>query len=277
MKIITLEKKTEEEVRHTMNAAFSDYAVPLFFTSKDFGNMLHRLHIDLKDCLGVEDNGQLVALILKGKQQINGQTCYYNAGTGVIPSFRGNGLTVKMYHRFICDAQKGKAILEVLTDNMPAIKSYKKVGYTQKRVFNCFKGTVANIQLPETILVKEDTSLDFDQLEQARAFAPCWQKSTIYLKRDKVSKNISFFDKNDTKIGIAIYKIDGGINYFFIHKNYRRQGYGKLLLSEIQKRVDSDIRYINVDTTYKPLNNLLHAAGLTIHTTQFEMELAISN
>ncbi|MGB1041677.1 MAG: GNAT family N-acetyltransferase, partial [Flavobacteriales bacterium] len=124
----TLKSVSQQEVLSVFNKSFSDYFVSLQLSEKQFFEKLISNNIDFSLSVGAFENNKLVGFILHG---VNAKSVY-NSGTGVIPKRRGFGLTIRMY-KFILPILKSnqisKVVLEVITENIQAIKSYKKVGF----------------------------------------------------------------------------------------------------------------------------------------------------
>jgi ribosomal protein S18 acetylase RimI-like enzyme len=82
---------------------------------------------------------------LHGKQLIDGKLVVYNGGTGVIPENRKSGWVREMYDLILPVLKEQgaeKLVLEVITENVPAIKSYEKFGYTVSRKLKCYRGDI---------------------------------------------------------------------------------------------------------------------------------------
>lgn len=145
MTIKTLEGISSQEILEVFNHSFSDYFIPFKLTHEQLVDKMKADRTDLSLSVGAFENDKLVAFILHGFDTINNEKIVYNGGTGVIPENRGAGLTKQMYS-FILPLLKKKGIhkllLEVISNNVQAIKSYKKSGFKVKRTLTCYKGTI---------------------------------------------------------------------------------------------------------------------------------------
>ena len=128
---------------HTFNTAFADYYLPFHLTE---AQLLAKMRADKNSpalSVGAFDGDRLVGFMLHGVDTVNGRRTVYNGGTGVLPEYRGQGLTAQMYAQAIPVLKaKGidRVILEVISQNVPAIKSYERSGSQALREVACFKG-----------------------------------------------------------------------------------------------------------------------------------------
>lgn len=104
----------------------------------------------------------------------------YNNATGVIKGFRNQGLTQQMYN-FILPSLKKDNIrsiqLEVLDNNVAAIKAYKKVGFKKRRERHCYKGSVTIDTWSKDIIVKPLLDYDWQLFFTFWDLQPSWQNS----------------------------------------------------------------------------------------------------
>jgi ribosomal protein S18 acetylase RimI-like enzyme len=145
MKIQTLKKIPLPYLAKVFNVAFADYMLPFNLSTADLEAKMTSENINLEYSVGVFIEAELVGFMLIGTDISDDKIIAYNAGTGVIPEFRGQQFTQKMYD-FLFAHLKEKGItthqLEVITENERAITAYKKIGFEQRRRLSCFKGAV---------------------------------------------------------------------------------------------------------------------------------------
>lgn len=279
LKISTLENITFGEIAETFNLAFSDYFFPIKFNDEQLNAKFlsegGKLHLSV----GVFENEKLVAFILHFEDLIQGKKVIYNGGTGVIPEFRGNHLAAKMYEFILSKLKNEKAdkmILEVLSQNLVALKTYQNQGFKITRELNCFKGKINNFaqnNLDETCEIKKLTELNWDVLQTFWDFEPSWQNSVSvmhYLRKEIICIGI---EKENKCIGYLIYNPKmKRIHQIAVHKNFRNIGVGSHLLNFISAMEDGDLTIINVDSRIKNGKNFLEKRGLVNYTNQYEME-----
>lgn len=275
-KFDTLENSNPEEIVETFNTAFSDYFFPMKFTKEQLERkiLVEGGRLDLS--VGAFKNDKLIAFILHFADK---KAVVYNGGTGVVPDFRGNNLTSKMYEFIKPKLIANKfeiMILEVLTQNSPAIKTYQNQGFKITRKLSCFKGKLKSALILNTVHeIIELKEINWVLAQTFWDYTPTWQNS-IQTVNNLKEQNITFGIKNDGKIiGYLIYNPNAKrIQQLAVHKDYRNQGLGQLLLDAVSQ-VDSEIAVINVDSRDEVLRNFLQKNGLNNYTNQYEMELRL--
>ncbi|AVR46123.1 hypothetical protein C7S20_13130 [Christiangramia fulva] len=277
MNIQSLHNTSIIQLKNCFNASFANYAVPLKLTGEQLQQKFKNDNVDLRFSSGVFENEELKGFVFKAIDIQNGGKMCYNSGTGVLPEFRGQGLTSKMYE-FLLPKLKKEAvkscILEVIDSNIPAIKTYEKIGFKKVRELISFKG-IPQIKLPgpEGIKVQESV-FDLKGLEKLKDFEASWQNSGAAIERSK--ENLSFLSlkKNDEILGFAVFNpINGRISQFGIHQDHRRKGLGKFLFKKISQHLQGPVTIINVDSEHTASIDFLQNIQLDPFLTQYEMKM----
>lgn len=271
----TLESIALTELLHAFNTSFSDYLVPLHLTEQQLKDKIISDNIQLDLSAGAFDGNQLIGFILHGYDVIKGLKVVYNAGTGVIPSHRGNKITAQLYN-FILPVLKeigtDKILLEVITGNERAIKIYGKIGFEIIRTLNCNKGTIA-AQSPENYAIKNLNNYDWAQMQSFWDIHPSWQNSIRAVDSLKMTNISVGVYHNEEIAGYLIYNpISKKIQQFGVHKDNRKKGIAKKLFHHIATNYSEDVAVINVDDNSKATAGFLESLNLKPFVRQYEME-----
>ena len=142
LEVISLEKMNVQTIYRVFEDAFTDYFVTFEKNPQLHINRWLFMGVDFELSYGVKSDGQLVAFLLHAPRN----DVIMNLATGVRRDFQGKGLTSLLYKRILDEIPlKGfrKMQLEVITENVRAIKAYEKAGFTKVRKLLCWKGTAS--------------------------------------------------------------------------------------------------------------------------------------
>lgn len=279
MQISNLENVKSGGMVKTFNAAFADYFIRIELTEKTFAEKVAVENIFLEKSVGAFAEGKLVGFILLGIDEIEGNKTAYNGGTGVVPKFRGNNLTDKMYE-YVLPKLKEEDIyfhqLEVVTKNHAALKTYEKIGFETVRTLSCFKGIAAPTQINQDIKLKVLDEIDEQLFPQFWNSQPSWQNSISAIKRTKnLYKIVGAFDNSDL-VGYIIYANSGRVKQFAVKKDFRHSGIAQTLFAFAQKELnEKEILITNIDKTDRQTILFLKQLGLKSFLDQFEMMMEV--
>ena len=138
-----------------LNRGFEDYFIPIHFNPDMFSNMLRKDGIDLADSrvLVVDDQACGIALIARRR----GLRASRVAAMGIAKETRGKGAGSWFIKKLIADARKRgdrEMALEVIEQNEPAVKLYRKYG------FECMRRLVGYIHTDRGTAKIESRELD---------------------------------------------------------------------------------------------------------------------
>ncbi|MCG2461621.1 GNAT family N-acetyltransferase [Flavobacteriaceae bacterium F89] len=277
MEIKTLKGTGEKEILKVFNESFSDYFIPLQLTEEQLNSKILADKIKLDLSVGVFENGNLVAFILHGYDKINSEKIIYNGGTGVIPKNRGSGLTKQM-HRFILPVLKEKGInklyLEVIAENIQAIKSYKKSGYKVERELVCYKGEIRISKINNNLEIKELQNYNWNSIQSFWDISPTWQNSKNILNElRKTNISLAAYIENQLTGYVIFNPKNKRIQQIAINKNYRKQKVASTLLSKLIEDYGNTLWVINVDKSSKSVNAFFQKLGFEKNLEQLEMKL----
>lgn len=281
MEITTLEGVDTTRLVQTFNAAFADYFIPFHLSREQLHAKMLAERIDLSLSVGVFDQGTLTAFILHGFDTMDHKKVVYNGGTGVIPEKRGLGLTKKMYG-FILPllAKKGinTLLLEVITKNVPAITSYKQVGFRIKRELLCYTGKVEITSTNHRVEIKELTQYNWSLMKSFWDISPTWQHANHVLEALKNSTVSLGAYWEDQLVGYIIFNpVNKRILQLSVSREFRKKHIASTLISTITKDYGSSLSVINVDAHSKSVHDALRTMGFNNNLNQFEMELNLEH
>jgi ribosomal protein S18 acetylase RimI-like enzyme len=274
-------------MRKVFNAAFEDYLVPIWLSEADFKRkLIDKTNISFKYSVGSYYDNQLVGFLFQTIEKYQNQKTAYNGGTGVIPTFRGNQLTYHMYQHiipFLIHKEVENCVLEVISNNKPAIRSYEKVGFRKSKFFHCLKLDMESSYLknaPRTgFRVIEPRKPKWDVYESFSDYDTSFLDTFIMLRKNRKSETILEAYDGDDLVGYIIYnKKMGRVGNIGVHKKHRGMGIGTFLL----KRMHADCRnkpiyILNVNERSYNLLNFFLRLGFKNDIDQFELKLKLSN
>lgn len=279
--ISTLEGITAKEIVTAFNLSFSDYFVPMQLTSEQLSVKFKSENFNPDYSVGAFNNGRLVGFILHFYDKVNGEIIIYNGGTGVIKEFRGQGLTQKMYAFIIPQLKKAgisHIVLEVLTQNIQAIKSYEKAGFLHNRILKCFKGQASVSNVNGEIDIEEALLYDWNRLILFWDFEPTWQNSIQTLENLKI-ENVLIYAKIANMIaGYLVYNPKTKrIQQIAVDKKFRRKGIASAMVRYLIQKHGTNLVLINVESGNLEITRFLEKIGLQNHIDQIELKCELKN
>lgn len=238
------------------------------------------------DCsVGAFDGDRLVGITLVGLDVWQGVPAAFDAGTGIIPEFRGGGLARQMFALAVPRLKERgvrQFLLEVLQVNKPAIKAYRKSGFEITRELDCYELPLSEWKPPLDAQIREIRPIDREQIATFRSHCdwhPSWENSFTSINRipDKI---VAFgaFDGSDCVGEIVYYPLLNWIVSLVVSKNHRREGIATALLSHFLAQLDpaiGTVRLTNVDHSDEVMATFFTSRGFRVFTTQYEMALAL--
>lgn len=276
MELRTLAQTPLSQITTAFNEAFSDYSIPLLFTEAGMAQKLKGEGIAKNYSAGAFDGDRLVGFILHGYDVVNGVRMVYNAGTGVVPSFRGKGLTKAMYNYSIPLLQHEGIrthLLEVIDNNHPAKKVYDAVGFQTVRKLGALRCTVPITAVVPSVEIRIIDALPSDG--NFISLTPTWQNSTASIYRDLESHELFGAFHAGELVGYAAYvPAAGRIKQVAVETAHRRQKIGTALLQYMQqKSATGSLLLTNVEEGYEPGIQFLNALGFEKFLGLYEMKL----
>jgi len=234
------------------------------------------------DCsVGASDGDRMVGITLVGLDNWQGIPAALDAGTGIVPEFRGGGLARRMFDLTVPRLKERgvrKFLLEVLQVNEPAIKAYRKSGFEITREFDCYELPRSEWKAPAKAQSYDIRPIDRQQIKSFRDHAdwyPSWENSFTSIDRipDKIVA-YGVFNGSECLGEIVYYPLLSWIMSLVVRRDHRREGIATSLLTHLLARLDSAIgtvRLTNIDRSDEIMTAFFGNRGFRVFTTQYEM------
>lgn len=274
------------QLYHATLEAFSDYVVPYQPTQESLRRMLLINGVDFKYSVGAFEGEKMVGFIVNAIGDWAGKRTVYNSGTGVIPEYRKQGISRKMFDFILPTLREIKVeqyLLEVISENKLALNLYQNLGFEIQRELSVFKKEdliCVDENLRENIEMKEIETLDWELFESFWTCHPAWQNSIDAVKRslsdETIVKTFLGAYSNQTLAGYAIgFHNSGNITQIAVGEAHRGKNFGRALVNALQKRIEKPLFVSNVDTKAKDASAFFKANNFSLLTTQYEMLLKL--
>jgi ribosomal protein S18 acetylase RimI-like enzyme len=260
--------------------AFSDYVVPFVLTEAQFRNHIILTAVDLERTVGCLDDDKVVGFSLNGFGEWDGKSTIYDAGTGVIPGHRRQGVSEAMFELMLPVFKRDgieQCLLEVVTTNAGAIKLYEKLGFHTVRelaLLQCDGKIISTIETPGNLEIREIDEPDWGTLTSFWNGAPSWQNSVEAVKRSNRMKRILGAFLDGKCVGYVVFSAKfGRVAQFGVDKAARNQGVGTALLRAIHDEMAEgfSMQVINIDKSLTSAMNFFQNCGFYERLSQHEM------
>ena len=264
----------------TFIEAFSDYVFPFALTETQFRNHIRLNAVDLEQTVGYVDNGNLVGFSLNGFGLWEGRTTVYDAGTGVIPAYRRQGISNAMFEMMLpVFAANGaeQFLLEVITTNDRAISLYEELGFQTVRelaLLQCDARVKVGQGFLPTAEIREITEPNWDLLTTFWDGRPSWQNSIDAVNRSLALKRILGAFIDGRCVGYIVFSAKfGRVSQIAVNKTYRNQGIGTLLVQKMQAETADgySLQMINIDKSLDAALSFFANRGFYERLSQYEM------
>lgn len=265
--------------------AFSDYQITINLTLEQFKKrFLDKLQLNLEMSAVALQHNQVIGFIFTHVGEYEGKLTAYNGGTGVVPDFRGKGLTMRMYDFLLPrfrEKQVEQCLLEAITTNLKALHVYQKIGFQKTKLFRCYsfmpeKYRLLPENLPE-VLVFEQKEPDWDLLQKFQDLRPSYLDQDLLLQKNMKNETVIEAVNNGTTLGYAVFqKSNGRISQLAVHPQFRKLGIGAWLLTHIYRDSQKKaLSILNIDDNYRPMNAFFKAMGFKNEMNQHEMQMQL--
>lgn len=279
MIIRNLDNCSVENITAAFNEAFTDYFIPLQLTSETMKAKMKAENILMRYSVGAFEDDRLVGFILHGYDKINEERTIYNAGTGVIPAFRGKDLTMDMYQYALIHLQKEgiySHVLEVIDTNLAAMKQYFKMGFSISRKLGAFRTSAT---VPGNVLYTiSQVNVDYITMEFSDCI-PAWQNSLASIRRCREGHSFPGIYMDGQLVAYAVFvPSTGRVKQCAVHPQWRQKGLGRSLISHMMEQSEKgELVFTNIDEGYTQGIQFLEALGFTKFLSLYEMKMRLQD
>lgn len=252
--------------------AFSDYEVDMRMSRDQFRQRLMRDGVRLEMSAGAFDGDRMIGFCINGVGEWQGKQTAYDAGTGVIPKFRGRGVAKELFaflEERLRDNGFHQYLLEVLTSNVPAATLYRKLGFTETRRLAVFRSEKAIAQRSD-VVIRRIEQPDWRLYKTFWDSHPSWQNSAEAVDRVIDERTIvdAHVDGECAGYGV-VFTPSANLMQLAVSPRYRRKGVGSAILSALEG--SKALKINNIDENHTAALAFYEANGYKQVLNQFEM------
>ncbi|WP_162051739.1 GNAT family N-acetyltransferase [Pontibacter pamirensis] len=280
-----LSEKELPELHEAFLQSFADYLVPIQLNAEQFRTKVKREGIAPSFCAAAYVDSQMTGFILTGLGEWHGTPTAYNAGTGVLPQYRGHNLTQQLYAFMLPKLRESgieQCLLEVIRENAAALRAYKAVGFEVTRPLELFRAQktelLLKVEAPDAITISAISKPDWKTYGCFWDAEPSWQNTGEAIMKSPDEKvMLDARDKDQEIVGyIIFFPNTGSVAQFAVDKSRRGKGIGTALLREaVLLTIAPSLMFVNIDTAATSLLTYLERRHFTHMLRQYEMLLPI--
>jgi ribosomal protein S18 acetylase RimI-like enzyme len=262
--------------------AFSDYVIPFALTEAQFRNHINVNAVDLTRTVACFDGGRIIGFSLNGFGLWEGKQTVYDAGTGVIPDFRRQGVSEAMFEMMLPIFKKNgieQCLLEVIATNTRAINLYEKLGFHTVRelaLMQCDGKISSSAKTLRNVEINEIERPDWGLLTTFWNGEPSWQNSVPAVQRSHKNKRILGAYLDAKCVGYIVFSSKfGRVAQFAVDKDHRNLGIGTALVQAMQAETSDgfSLQVINIDKSLAAAMTFFNNRGFKERFSQYEMLL----
>lgn len=268
------------ELHKCLMESFSDYPVDMSYMTRHV--MEKRIILDRVDfsySVGAYYQNRMIGFIVIGIDNYRNELYAFDAGTGIVPNYRGKGVAGRMFElvvKKLKESRINKISLEVLQKNKNAIKAYNKSGFEIVDSYNAYRIKIDNSKKRNVINsiheIKTIQLEDILELTNYREYEPAWEYTNSAMQANRDDIEIFGAELNgEIKAYIAYH---AGLNWIFCigtHPELRGSNVYSILISHLLNHTNGQLIKFNNIPEGHHLNQVLLNYGFEKYTSQFEM------
>ncbi|MEX0277025.1 MAG: GNAT family N-acetyltransferase [Ruegeria sp.] len=275
MEFCSAEHVSDQELLDVLNAAFSDYLIPMRHTDWSLAQMFRQRSFCRSSTIVAKAEGRPVSFWFIGRRD----TQAFLVASGTRPEWRRRGLNEQIAQRVISGLKgQGASVLslEVFRDNQAAVALYEKIGFVVKRKLDLYEIPPSTLEpLPGVDTASwSDVS---EMLQTHRDWQPSWLYENESLSAIQDDLDCHCIRSQGQIVGsAAVIRSSNTLAQIVVRPSVRRRGTGRRLIAHAaSKAPKTAMRIINVDASDAAFKTLLTACGARETQGQFEMVLPL--
>lgn len=257
--------------------AFSDYQVDMQMSEQQFAQRLNRDGVQLEISAGAFDDERIIGFYLNALGDWQGTRTAYDAGTGIIPDYRGRGMAQKLF-AFVVSKLKERSVsqylLEVLSSNERAVSLYRKLGFVEVRKLMVLRSHQALQSLDDLAEVELRLTPDWKLFQSFWDGYPSWQNSIAAVERIPNDRVIVGAHVDGKCVGYGIvFRPAENLMQLAVARAYRRKEIGSRILRTLS--AEDTLKVNNIDEELKGTLAFFEANGFKVVMEQFEMSKSL--
>lgn len=275
MTIRSLENTPFDDIIECFLVAFKGYFVKMPTDPYYYKERWKASGVRWKWSYGMFDKERLVGFIITALDERQGELIAYNAGTGVLPEYRGRKIVKSIYRHAVPQFFSqgiSKSKLEVIKENHIAIRSYESIGFRICKHYKSYGGEIS-VNPDAKVLLKEVFHDDMDWEGMKNQGLYSWDNHGNSLKNGNY-KYFQIFNGNRYE---SYFVINQDYNYVAQLEVFENDPKGWNRIFQAIKTLSGTIKINNIDAGLTHKIKAIQMAGLTNTVDQYEMELELAS
>ncbi len=221
---------------------------------------------------GMFNNDELVGFILHGIDRRHGHHIAFNAGTGVLPQFRGLRMVQALYDTALPQLKvRGitQCRLEVIQENAAALTAYQRVGFAICKHYRCYEGAPGSSAQKVELIRVPFSDIDWGALPHQELYS--WDNHRNSIR----PANFHYYYVLNDGVPCAYFAINAPGSYVAQFDVLDENATSWDNLFGAIGQLSQHIKINNVDEQLTDKIQQLHSRGFVNTVNQYEMELTL--